>query len=102
MSRRAFQKGDRVVFRKSKFTPHPGPRAQDIRPAANGDDYCYVVDKFWVVADVMADGKLVLQTRRGKTHLVDADDPNLRHATLWDRIRHRTHFNQLPVPESES
>ena len=91
MSRRAFEKGDRVVFRKAKFTPHPGQRAQKIRPTANGDDYCYVVEKFWIVANVM------LPTRRGKTHVIDAQDPNLRHATLWDRIRHRAHFNQLSL-----
>jgi hypothetical protein len=98
MYRRPFEKGDRVVFRKAKFTPHPGRRAQDIRPAAHGDDYAYVVEKLWVVADVLADGTLRLETRRGKTHLIAADDPNLRHATLWDRIRYRAHFHQLAPP----
>jgi hypothetical protein len=49
----------------------------------------------------MADGKLLLKTRRGKTHVIAANDPNLRHATLWDRIRYRAHFHQLALPEDQ-
>jgi hypothetical protein len=98
VSRRSFAKGDWVVFRKRKSTTHPGPRAQDIRAAAHGDTYYYSVEKFWIVADVLADGKLLLQTRRGKQHVIDANDPQLRRATLWDRIRYRAHFLQIQVP----
>jgi hypothetical protein len=91
-----------VVFRRAKFTSHPGRRAQGIRPAVNGDDYSYVVEKFWIVSRVLADGKLELQTRRGKTHVIEGDDPNLRHATLWDRLRHRSHFSQLRLEAGEA
>ena len=44
---------------------------------------------------VQDDGKLLLKTRRGKTHVVEPSDPNLRHATLWDRLRYRTRFAEL-------
>jgi len=96
MARRQFSPGDWVVFRRLKHTTHPGHRAQFVHASPNGDEYNYVVDKFWVVAAVEPDGRLLLQTRRGKTHVVDADDPNLRHASLWDRIRYRARFAQLP------
>jgi len=96
MARRQFKSGDWVVFRRTKHTTRPGQRAQIVHPTAHGDQYNYIVDKFWVVAAVQPDGQLLLQTRRGKTHVVDADDPNLRHATWWDRIRYRARFAQLP------
>ena len=84
----SFKPGDKVVYRKKKHTIHPGPRAKQIQPAVKGDYYAYVVDKFWIVRQVLENGQLLVETRRGKTHLVDVHDPNLRHTTLWDRIRH--------------
>jgi hypothetical protein len=98
MSRRAFQKGDWVVFRRRKYTTHPGPRAQAVHATAHGDEYSYVVDKFWIVDDVLADGNLLLRTRRGKTHTLRADDPNLRFASFWERLRHRARFIELTTP----
>jgi hypothetical protein len=95
MFRRRFIKGDWVVYRRLKCTTHPGRRAQEVYASPNGDSYDYFVDKFWVVDDVLPDGSLLLRTRRGKTHAVGQDDPNLRHATLWDRIRNRQRFVEL-------
>jgi hypothetical protein len=95
MSRRGFQEGDWVVYRRLKFTRHPGRRAHDVTASPHGDDYSYLVDKFWIVVNVLSDGKLTLRTRRGKTHVVEPNDPNLRHATLWDRIRYRQRFLEL-------
>ena len=95
-----FHKGDWVVFRTRKCNPQPSTRAQNIRAAKNGDDYYYVVEKCWVVADVLDSGKLLLKTRRGKCHLIDEDNPQLRPASIWDRIRYRDRFNQLrPVSD---
>src|SRR5262245_32344603 len=95
MSPSLFETGDWVVYCKSKCEPHPGRRGKDIFAAGKGDRYVYSVEKCWVVADVLADGRLLLQTRRGKTHLIDRRDPKLRLATLWDRIRYRPQFKQL-------
>ena len=97
MVRKSFRRGDWVVVRKSKQTTHPGPRAKHIDAAPKGDYYSYVVDKFWIVVDVLSNGRVVLKTRRGKTHVMDPNDPQLRHATLWDRLLHRRRFNQLDV-----
>ena len=92
---RPFRKGDWVVYSRLKVTTHPGRRAHDVNASANGDDYNYLVDKFWIVADVLTDHKLLLRTRRGKTHVVGEQDLNLRHASLWDRIRNRGRFIEM-------
>jgi hypothetical protein len=95
MRERHFKPGDSIVYRKSKQTTHPGRRAQAVRPTPKGDYYSYFVDKFWVVRQVLSRGELVVQTRRGKTHVIDESDPNLRHPTLMQRIRFRDRFAQL-------
>lgn len=87
-----FQPGDYVVYRKTKFSQRPGPRAVNVRPASKGDSYSYVVDKFWVVHHVAEDGTLTLKTPRGKSHTVGADDPLLRRANIYERWRYRDRF----------
>ena len=42
--------GDRVIYRATKRSEHPGPRAADVHPSPKGEEYSYAVDKFWVVA----------------------------------------------------
>src|SRR6476619_8550248 len=54
MFQRLFKKGDWVVYRRLKVTTSPGPRTQAVDASAHGDDYMYFVDKFWIVADVLA------------------------------------------------
>jgi hypothetical protein len=41
---------------------------------------------------------LLLQTRRGKTHRIHAHDPQLRHASWWERVRYSARFPQLNRP----
>ena len=84
-----FCRGDRVVYCLTKYKAHPGRHACNVHPAAHGDDYSYYVEKFWVVFDVLPDGRLLRHTPRRKSHLVNASDPNLRHATWLERIRCR-------------
>lgn len=88
----AFRPGDWVIYRKTKHSDHPGPRAHRIAPAANGDEYTYVVDKFWMVAEILDNGDLVIKTRRGKTHTVPPTDSNLRKANWWERLWFRERF----------
>lgn len=85
MFRKTFQPGDPVVYRKTKHSPLPGPRAEQIIPSRGGDDYAYCVDKYWTVRELTDENELLVVTRRGKTHLLSTDDPNLRHANLWER-----------------
>jgi len=85
MRDRSFKIGDQVVYRRTKHSTSPGPRAEEIDPASKGDLYTYKVDKYWVVNDVKPDGSIEVRTRRGKTHLLDRDDDKLRHASWLER-----------------
>jgi hypothetical protein len=89
------QPGDPVIFRISKKSTDPGPRARDVHPAEHGEDYSYIVDKFWTVAEVLSDGTVKLVTRRGKQHIIALDDPRLRPARWWERWLYR---NRFPAP----
>lgn len=102
MLRQTYRLGDLVVYCKAKHSTHPGRRAKNIHASEKGDNYNYIVNKFWIVSDSLADGQLLLKTRRGKTHLIDPNDPNLRHATLLERLRHRMRFSQLVEAEAAS
>ena len=92
MSKKDYQPGDWVVYRKSKVSSTPGPRAHDVHPTKGGDDYTYIVDKYWVVAKVLEDGQLVLRTPRGKTHQIQPTDPDLRPASFLERWFRRARF----------
>lgn len=82
---RAFRKGDLVVYTRQKHSTRPGPRARNVRPAAQGETYDYLVDKFRIVGD--SDGAaLDLITQKGKHYSVAATDPRLRHPTLLERL----------------
>lgn len=91
----AFRPGDLVVYRKTKHSTQPGPRAENIQPAANGDTYSYTVDKFWMVDDVLEDGTIVATTRRGKKNFLQPDNPMLKRANLIQRILYRARFAGL-------
>ncbi len=93
--RKKFDVGDWVIYRITKGSAHPGPRAKDVYPAPKGEGYRYHVDKFWVVTEVCEGGKVRVRTRRGKEHVVSEDDPLLRRANWWDRLWHRSRFPQL-------
>jgi len=87
-----FHPGDYVIYRKQKFSSHPGPHAKGIRPCQHGDFYSYEVDKFWLVVDVESANKVTVCTRRGKRLTLNADDPALRHARWLERFMFRHRF----------
>ena len=95
MFHRHFRRGDPVVFAKDKWSTKPGPRAHEVHPARRGEGYLYKVDKFWTILNGERDGKVTLVTRRGRTHVVDVNDPRLRHASWWQRLRYRRKFPRL-------
>lgn len=92
MIRPNYMPGDWVVYRKSKIGPQPGPRAQQVHPSPKGEQYSYVVEKYWIVDQVLANGQLLLRTRRGRAHLIDSADPSLRHAGFLRRWMHRDRY----------
>lgn len=89
---RLFHVGDPVIFRMTKFSTDPGPRAKEVQPARSGETYSYLVDKFWTVGQIAADGTLILVTRRGKQHRVTPDDLRLRPANWWERWMYAARF----------
>ena len=91
----AYKPGDCVVYRKTKHSAQPGPRARKINPNPNGDEYTYLVDKFWVVEELLSNNEMILRTRRGKQHYVSIDDPNLRKANHWERFWYRDRFGTM-------
>lgn len=95
----AYHPGDWVIYRKTKFGLRPGPRAENVVPARSGEQYSYEVDKYWVVAQVLHNSRVVLMTRRGKMHEVSTSDPLLRRANLWERWLLRQRFPQADMPD---
>ncbi len=89
---RTFREGDLVVYRKEKWSVRPGPRAQGVIPAPNGDEYHYFVKKYWVVVGEKETNAVEVMTRRGKKHVLSCQDPNLRPASWWEKWLLRTRF----------
>jgi hypothetical protein len=98
-----FAVGDPIVYCKVKASAHPGARAYAIRPCAHGESYTYLVDKYWTVADLLEDGRILAVTRTQKLHYLAPNDPNLRKASwreLWrlnNRFPHLTQSQTLSV-----
>ena len=90
-----FKPGDPVIFRVTKQSTDPGPRALDVHPAQSGETYSYQVDKFWAVSDVVSEDTVQLVTRRGKQRSVAKDDLRLRHARWWERWFYGDRFPKL-------
>lgn len=93
--KRNYKPGDAVVFRVTKQSTDPGPRAVDIHPAPSGETYSYQVDKYWTVREIQSDGTLQLVTRRGKQRTVLPDDLRLRRARWWERWFYSDRFPKL-------
>jgi hypothetical protein len=84
--------GDWAVYRKSKRSTTPGPRATSVKACSKGENYTYIVDKFWIVDSMLPGDRLLLRTARGKTHVIDANDPNLRKPSWLRRLLWRERF----------
>ena len=90
-----FKTGSPVIYCKTKYSRHPGPRAKEVSPSRYGDSYSYCVEKLWLVLKYKSPDKILVKTRRGKQLELDANDPNLRPANLIDRLRYRGRFPRL-------
>ena len=89
-----YRPGDPVIFRVTKQSSDPGPRAVDVHPAQGGETYSYQVDKFWTVREVFVE-TVQLVTRRGKQRSVSKNDIRLRHARWWERWLYQSRFPNL-------
>jgi hypothetical protein len=97
-----YKVGDHVIYRKSKNSSCPGPRAKEIHASEHGEGYLYNVDKLWTVTAVFEDGTLEAITRRGKVHRLDAHDPALHRASIIEELRFGSRFPPVPSAEAKS
>ncbi len=86
--------GDWVVYRKQKHSASPGPRAKDVSAAPRGETYSYVVDKHWVVKELLDGDRVLVVTGTGKHHEVALTDPHLAPVGWWQRFFYRERFRQ--------
>jgi len=93
-NRSQWNAGDWAVYRKSKRSTSPGPRASNIVATEKGESYTYVVDKFWVVESILSEDQVRVRTARGKTHVLSSDDPNLRRPSILQRLFWRERFRE--------
>ena len=76
----------------------PGPEAHDVRPAERGDLYYYLIKKYWRVEQVLEDGRILAVTPLMEHYLLRRDDPNLRKASLLERLQYGARFPRLSAP----
>ena len=81
--------GQHVVYLLQKHGTNPGPRSEQVHAAVYGDHYRYMVRKLWTVSKVLDNGRIEVVTRKGKTHIVPADDPRLHSAGLLESLKFR-------------
>ena len=98
---RHFKPGQAVIYKKPKRSTHPGMHAKEVYPAPHGEDYCYYVEKYWTVVAVPSRGTVVVCTRRGKVHALDAHDPALRKAAWWEWLLLRRRFPPVRPREGD-
>ena len=87
-----FRVGDSIIYHKPKSSVSPGPRARQVYALEHGEHYHYVVDKYWRVTSVNADGTIEVVTRTGKKHLLPVNDPNITKAHPLQQLLHRKRF----------
>lgn len=84
-----------IVYRMVESSTRPGPEARDIHPAERGDLYYYLITKYWRVEEVLQDGWIVAITPLMEHIYLRRDDPNLRKANLFERLRYGARFPNL-------
>jgi hypothetical protein len=84
--------GDMVIVTQTHRRPCPSKRATAVYPEPRGEDYCYTVQKYWIVLEVQPDGVAKFLTRRGKIRYLTATNPAVRRASFWERIFYRGRF----------
>jgi hypothetical protein len=93
--RRRLRAGAPIVYRMTETSTCPGHDAYDVQPSAHGEFYYYLTNKYWRVEEVRQDGWIVARSPLMEQHYLRGDDPNLRKASVLERLRHATRFPQL-------
>jgi hypothetical protein len=93
--RRFFRKlrvGSPIVYQVTETSTCPTRDAYDVHPAEHGDYYYYLTNRYWRVEEVRPDGWIVARSALMEQHYLRGDDPNLRKASLIERLRYGGRF----------
>ncbi|HET7511585.1 MAG TPA: hypothetical protein VFJ88_02390 [Chthoniobacterales bacterium] len=88
---RKFRAGAPIIYR-AIATSAPGREAHQVQVASKGEFYYYVTHKYWRVEEVRPDGIIVARSSLMEQYFLRANDPNLRKASLFERLRYATRF----------
>jgi hypothetical protein len=87
-----FTPGVPIVYRMQETSDHPVQDARQVYPAEKGESYYYVRNKYWRVEKVLQDGWIVARTALMEQYYLRRNDPNLRKASLLERLRYASRF----------
>jgi len=90
--RRKLQVGAPVIYRKLEISTCPTRDAYEVHPAEKGEFYYYLTNKYWRVEAIRPDGWIVARSPFMEQFYLRRDDPNLRKATLIERLRYAARF----------
>lgn len=94
MAAEEFRPGDWVIYKMQKASSSPGPRAQATTASSKGENYTYIVDKFWVVEAVEGD-EVLLRTRKGKQHRINKGDSRMRRPSWLQKLMYSSRFKAV-------
>jgi len=92
---RRLRAGAPIVYCVHESSTCPTRDARDVHPAEHGDFYYYTINKYWRVEKVLQDGSIVACSPLMEHHYLRPDDPNLRKASLVERLRYGARFPYL-------
>jgi hypothetical protein len=92
---RRFRPGVPIVYRVQETSTCPSPDALDVYPSEHGESYDYLANKYWRVEKVLEDGSIVALTPFMEHEYLKRNDPNLRKASLIERLRYGARFPSL-------
>lgn len=94
MAAEELRPGDWVIYKMQKASSSPGPRAKATTASSKGENYTYIVDKFWIVEAVEGD-EFLLRTRKGKQHRINKSDSRLRKPSWFQKLMYSSRFKAV-------
>lgn len=90
---RRFSTGEPVVFEEVQRQAST-VNGNNVQPQENADGVVY---HYMTVMESREKGTLVLLTNSGQLHVTHNNNPNLRRASWWERLRHPGRFPRLTL-----
>jgi hypothetical protein len=87
-----FAPGVPIIYRMQAMSDQPVHDGGEVYPSEKGESYYYVRNKYWRVEKVLQNGWIVARSPFMEEHYLRGDDPNLRKASLIERLRFASRF----------